>query len=39
MKLRFEIIYFLNVYGEKQMKWPMATVIGIFQHQYNNNKP
>ncbi len=39
-KLRFEIIYFYNVYGEKQIEHgPMATVIGIFQHQYNNNKP
>ena len=30
-KLRFEIIYFYNVYGPKQIcKEKMATVIGIF---------
>jgi len=36
---KFEIIYFYNVYGEKQIdKGSMATVIGIFQNQYLNNK-
>ena len=38
--LRFEIIYFYNVYGERQIKkGNMATVIGIFEHQYTQNKP
>ncbi len=38
--LKFEIIYFYNVYGDKQIeKGSMATVIGIFQNQYENNKP
>ena len=37
--LKFEIIYFYNVYGEKQIeKGHMATVIGIFQNQYKNKK-
>ncbi len=39
-KLKFEIIYFYNVYGEKQIETGnMATVIGIFQNQYKANKP
>ena len=38
--LKFEIIYFYNVYGPKQIgKGSMATVIGIFEDQYKNNKP
>ena len=38
--LKFEIIYFYNVYGPKQIKTgSMATVIGIFEDQYRNNKP
>tara|TARA_B100001057_G_scaffold347918_1_gene349233 strand:- start:2574 stop:3467 length:894 start_codon:yes stop_codon:yes gene_type:complete len=38
--LRYEIIYFYNVYGPRQIKQgPMATVIGIFENQYYNNKP
>ncbi len=38
--LKFEIIYFYNVYGDKQIeRGKMATVIGIFQHQYRNKKP
>ena len=38
--LKFEVIYFYNVYGPKQIKkGEMATVIGIFEHQYKNNKP
>ena len=37
--LKFEIIYFYNVYGPKQIKsGKMATVIGIFEEQYKNNK-
>ncbi len=39
-QLRFEIIYFYNVYGKNQIsKGEMATVIGIFEEQYKNNKP
>ena len=39
-KLKFEIIYFYNVYGANQIETGnMATVIGIFQNQYRNNKP
>ena len=38
--LKFEVIYFYNVYGPKQIKkGEMATVIGIFEHQYEKNKP
>ena len=34
------IIYFYNVYGEKQIeKGKMATVIGVFQNQFKNKKP
>ena len=37
---KFEIIYFYNVYGPRQIKYgDMATVIGIFEHQYSKNKP
>ena len=37
--LKFEIIYFYNVYGPKQiMTGHMATVIGIFEHQLRKNK-
>ena len=37
---KFEIIYFYNVYGPKQINTGnMATVIGIFEDQYKNNKP
>ena len=39
-KFKYEIIYFYNVYGPKQIsKGEMATVIGIFENQYQNNKP
>jgi len=39
-KFKYEIIYFYNVYGPKQIsKGEMATVIGIFENQYLNNKP
>ena len=38
--LKFEIIYFYNVYGPNQIsKGDMATVIGIFEDQYKHNKP
>ena len=37
---RFEVIYFYNVYGPKQIsKGKMSTVIGIFEEAYNNKKP
>ena len=37
---KFEVIYFYNVYGSKQIsKGKMATVIGIFEESYKNNKP
>ena len=37
---KFEIVYFYNVYGPRQItKGDMATVIGIFEHQYRNKKP
>ena len=37
---KYEIIYFYNVYGSNQIcKGDMATVIGIFEDQYINNKP
>ena len=37
---KFEIIYFYNVYGPRQIKHGnMATVIGIFEDQYSKNKP
>lgn len=36
---KFEIVYFYNVYGPNQIKHgEMATVIGIFEDQYNKNK-
>ena len=39
-KFKFEIIYFYNVYGPNQIcSGSMATVIGIFELQYKNNKP
>ena len=39
-KFKFEIIYFYNVYGPRQIdKGPMATVIGIFQNQFINKMP
>ena len=39
-KFKFEIIYFYNVYGPKQIsKGSMATVIGIFENQYKDKKP
>ena len=39
-KMKFEIIYFYNVYGPSQIsKGNMATVIGIFEEAYKNKKP
>ena len=39
-KFRYEIIYFYNVYGLRQIcKGNMATVIGIFEDHYKKNKP
>ena len=37
--MKYEIIYFYNVYGPKQIKsGKMATVIGIFENQFKNKK-
>jgi UDP-glucose 4-epimerase len=37
---KFEVIYFYNVYGPNQIKvGDMATVVGIFEDQYQKNKP
>ena len=39
-RFKFEVVYFYNVYGPKQIcKGDMATVIGIFEHQYKNKLP
>ena len=39
-KLKYEVIYFYNVYGPKQIcSGNMATVIGIFEEQYKKKKP
>ena len=36
---KFEVIFFYNVYGPRQIKvGEMATVIGIFENQYQNGK-
>ena len=38
--LKYEIIYFYNVYGPNQISTgDMATVIGIFEEQYKKNLP
>ena len=38
--IKYEIIYFYNVYGPKHIKaGKMATVIGIFENQYIKKKP
>ena len=38
--LKYEIIYFYNVYGNRQISvGDMATVIGIFENQYKKNEP
>ena len=37
---KYDVIFFYNVYGPKQIKkGKMATVIGIFEDYYLNNKP
>ena len=37
---KYEVIYFYNVYGQGQIcKGKMATVIGIFEEAFKNNKP
>ncbi|MDC3342369.1 NAD-dependent epimerase/dehydratase family protein [Candidatus Pelagibacter sp.] len=39
-KFKYEIIYFYNVYGSKQISTgSMATVIGIFEDQYKKKTP
>ncbi len=39
-KFKYEIVYFYNVYGPKQISTGhMATVIGIFENQFKNKKP
>ena len=39
-KLKYEIVYFYNVYGPGQiLNSHMSAVIGIFQTQYKKNKP
>ena len=39
-KFKYEIIYFYNVYGPRQISnGKMATVIGIFEEQYKKNLP
>ena len=39
-KFKYEVIYFYNVYGPKQIcSGNMATVIGIFEEQYKKKKP
>ena len=38
-KFRYEVIYFYNVYGEKQIcKGDMATVVGIFEDHFKKRK-
>jgi UDP-glucose 4-epimerase len=38
--LKYEIVYFFNVYGPGQIgTGNMATVVGIFEDQYRNKKP
>jgi len=37
---KYEVVYFYNVYGPRQISTgKMATVIGIFEKNYINNKP
>ena len=39
-KLKYDVIYFYNVYGPNQIcSGQMATVIGIFEEQYRKNIP
>ena len=38
-KFKYDIIYFYNVYGPRQIcEGRMATVVGIFENHYLNNK-
>ena len=38
-KFRYEVIYFYNVYGERQIcKGDMATVVGIFEDHFKRSK-
>ena len=38
-RFKYEVVYFYNVYGQRQISsGNMATVIGIFENQYKNNK-
>ena len=38
--LKYEIVFFYNVYGPKQIKNSnMSAVIGVFEDQYSKNKP
>lgn len=38
-KFRYEVIYFYNVYGERQIcKGDMATVVGIFEDHFRSGK-
>ena len=38
--LKYEIVYFYNVYGPGQIvNSPMAAVIGIFEDQFKKGKP
>ena len=38
--LKYELLFFYNVYGPGQISiGKMATIIGIFETQYNNKKP
>ena len=38
--LKYEIIYFYNVYGPRQIsEGSMATVIGIFEKAFKDKKP
>ena len=38
--LKFEIIYFYNIYGPGQIKvGDMATVVGVFEDQYEKKIP
>ena len=37
---RYEVVYFYNVYGQRQIcNGDMATVVGIFEEHYKNKKP
>ena len=39
-KLKYEVIYFYNVYGERQIvSSKMAAVVGIFENCIKKNKP